>query len=319
MKILRKITCNNIGASTKSVESYIRSKVTDYISSDEFMTKMLNGIDKCLAKVNSTVADMYQPYIDPKNMLVIVNYRPELRLNIESYVMFPVPVSAAYAFMLAYYDEPEYLKYMSTPKVNKFLEDNGLKNKFVHQVMLGADIGAGVVDESSQDAIVDELISEYQTRVTNVLPSSWFMVIMGEKYPTKYPTRDNVPMVDTFMRYLKKIDTASKRTSKRTNAWKNIVDQLVSESEEDINSIYEETDAGAKIDDIAKEVEDSLGIYGEPSIQAGRGGIFFYDSNTGDVLLRMDYEVFCNDLISMAIESSSKKEFVEKLKSYYDI
>lgn len=315
MKILRKITCNNTGASTKSVESYIRSKLTDYIYSDEFMPKMLNGINKCLAKVNSTVADMYQPYIDPKNMLVIVNYRPELRLNIESFVMFHVPVSAAYAFMLAYYDEPEYLKYMSTPKVNKFLEDNGLKNKFVYQCMLEVDVWADVVDESSQDAIVDELISEYQTKTTNIQPSSWFMVIKEEKYPT----RDNVPVVDRFMRYIKKIATASKRTSKRTNAWQNIVDQLVSESEDDINSIYEETDAGAKIDDIAKEVENSLGIYGEPSIQAGRGGIFFYDNNTGDVLLRMDYEVFCNDLISMAIESSSKKEFVEKLKSYYDI
>ena len=315
MKILRKITCNNIGASTKSVESYIRSKVTDYIHSDEYMTKMLNGINKCLAKVNSIVADMYQPYIDPKNMLVTVNYDPDLRLNIESCVLFHVPVSAAYAFMLAYYDEPEYLKYMHTPKVNKFLDDNGLKNKFVYQYFLGAGVMADVVDESSQDAIVDELISEYQISATNILPSSWFMVIKEEEYPT----RDNVPMVDTFMRYIKKIDTASKRTSKRTNAWKNIVDQLVSESEEDINSIYEETDAGAKIDDIAKEVENSLGIYGEPSIQAGRGGIFFYDSNTGDVLLRMDYEVFCNDLISMAIESSSKKEFVEKLKSYYDI
>ena len=315
MKILRKITCNNIGASTKSVESYIRSKLTDYIYSDEYMTKMLNGINKCLAKVNSIVADIYQPYIDPKNMLVVVNYIPEFRLNIESCVMFPVPVSAAYAFMLAYYDEPKYLKYMSTPKVNKFLEDNGLKNKFVYQYFLGADVMADVVDESSLDAIVDELISEYQIKVTNVLPSSWFMVIKEEKHPT----RDNVPMVDTFMRYIKKIDTASKRTNKRTNAWKNIVDQLVSESEDDINSIYEETDAGAKIDDIAKEVENSLGIYGEPSIQAGRGGIFFYDNNTGDVLLKMDYEVFCNDLISMAIESSSEKEFVTKLKSYYDI
>ena len=315
MKILRKITCNNIGASTKSVESYIRSKVTDYIYSDEYMTKMLNGIDKYLAKRFSTVADIYQPYIDPKNILVVVNYRPEFDFNIASYVMLHVPVPAAYAFMLADYFEPKYLKYMSTPKVNKFLEDNGLKNKFVYQYMLGAGLEADVVDESSQDAIVDELISEYQTNITDIRLSSWFMVSKEEKEPT----HNNVPMAGPFMRYINEVDTASKRTSKKTNAWKNIVDQLVSESEEDINSIYEETDAGAKIDDIAKEVEDSLGIYGEPSIQAGRGGIFFYDNNTGDVLLRMDYEVFCNDLISMAIESSSKKEFVEKLKSYYDI
>ena len=40
---------------------------------------------------------------------------------------------------------------------------------------------------------------------------------------------------------------------------------------------------------------------------------------TDEVLLRKDYEDYCDDIIDMALQSKSKKGFVSQLKQYYDI
>lgn len=105
----------------------------------------------------------------------------------------------------------------------------------------------------------------------------------------------------------------------RSNSkWMNIVDNLESESDRGINSIYEQTKAGSYIDKIAQNVEDSMGIYGEPSIQLGHGIIDFLDNDTYEVLWRTDYEEYCNDIIDIAIESESKEEFMSQVKQYYD-
>lgn len=101
--------------------------------------------------------------------------------------------------------------------------------------------------------------------------------------------------------------------------WNNIVSELKSEVEDGINSIYGETKAGSYIESIAQDVEDSLGIYGEPSIEGGRGSIFFYDKETNEELAEMDYDGYCEDIVGMALRSKSKGEFVSKLKKYYDI
>ena len=98
-----------------------------------------------------------------------------------------------------------------------------------------------------------------------------------------------------------------------------IVDDLQSEGDGGINSIYEQTEAGSYIDGIAQTVEDTIGIWSQPSIQGGQGIIEFLDKDTDEVLLEKDYEEYCDDIIDMALQSISKKGFVSQLKQYYDI
>lgn len=98
-----------------------------------------------------------------------------------------------------------------------------------------------------------------------------------------------------------------------------LVIYLESERDEGINSIYEQTEAGSYIDSIAQSVEDSIGIWSQPSIQGGHGIIEFLDKDTDEVLLRKDYEDYCDDIIDMALQSKSKKGFVSQLKQYYDL
>lgn len=107
--------------------------------------------------------------------------------------------------------------------------------------------------------------------------------------------------------------------SSRESKWMIIVDALQSEGDEGINSIYEQTEAGSYIDSIAQSVEDSIGIWSQPSIQGGHGIIEFLDKDTDEVLLRKDYEDYCDDIIDMALQSKSKKDFISRLKQYYDI
>lgn len=105
----------------------------------------------------------------------------------------------------------------------------------------------------------------------------------------------------------------------RKPTYRSMISELQSEVENGWNSIYEQTEAGSYIDSIAQSVEDSLGIWSEPSIQGGHGSIIFRDKDTDEVLLEKDYEEFCDDIIDMALESKSKKEFMSQLKQYYDI
>lgn len=138
---------------------------------------------------------------------------------------------------------------------------------------------------------------------------------------TSDPTCDSPIDMDKFENicneFIKYCKTNYK--SSRNSKWMNIVDTLESESNEGINSIYEQTEAGNYIDSIVQSIEDSLGIWSEPSIQAGHGIIEFLDKNTDEVLLTKDYEEYCDDIIDMAIASKSKKGFMSQLKQYYDI
>lgn len=101
--------------------------------------------------------------------------------------------------------------------------------------------------------------------------------------------------------------------------WMNIIDNLESESDEGINSIYEQTEAGSYIDNIVQTVENSLGILSEYSVQWGHGIVEFLDEDTDEVLWRTDYEEYCDDIINMSLQSKSKKDFISRLKQYYDI
>jgi len=110
-----------------------------------------------------------------------------------------------------------------------------------------------------------------------------------------------------------------KPTKQKRLNWKSLVNQLQREAEDGIDSLYKQTDAGSKLESIQQEVENALGIWLEPSIQAGRGGIWFYSSEDDSTLAsNYDYQTFNEDTIDMAIESKNKTEFKKRYQDYLE-
>lgn len=101
--------------------------------------------------------------------------------------------------------------------------------------------------------------------------------------------------------------------------WKSLANELESDAEDGIDSLYEQTDAGEKLQNIQYEVEDALGIWLEPSVQAGVGGIWFYSSEDDSTLVSdYDYQTFNEDTIDIAIESKNETEYKKRYKAYLE-
>ena len=99
--------------------------------------------------------------------------------------------------------------------------------------------------------------------------------------------------------------------------WKSLVNTLKREAEDGIDSLYELTDAGQTLTGIQQEVEEKLGIWLEPSIQGGRGGIWFYSSEDDSVLAgNYDYQTFNDISIQLAYSAKNKTEFKKAYKNY---
>lgn len=187
--------------------------------------------------------------------------------------------------------------------VRLYLEEVGLESAAVYQ-----QIFLGIIRQN-KTTTEEKLESE----LLELLKAKSNYIIEEYRYHDSNLNTEYVPLTE-FLEWVKR-----KVKKPRTSVYNKMIAQLQSESEEGINSIYEQTEAGSYIDSIAQSVENSLGIWSQPSIQAGHGIIEFLDKNTDEVLLTKDYEEYCDDLINIALESNSKKDFVSKLKQYYDI
>jgi len=116
----------------------------------------------------------------------------------------------------------------------------------------------------------------------------------------------------------KGLESGGAGKSKRIN-WKSLVNNLQREAEDGIDSLYKQTDAGSKLESIQQEVENALGIWLEPSVQAGRGGIWFRSSEDDSTLVsNYDYQTFNEDTVDMAIESKNKTEYKKRYKAYLE-
>lgn len=102
------------------------------------------------------------------------------------------------------------------------------------------------------------------------------------------------------------------RPSKRTN-WSTVKQTLENSTYSD--PIYEGEDGGDILEDMIDDAADSLGVTIEPSIQNGQGSQIFYDDNNNE-LGECDYADFNNDIIDIALNSSSKKGCQSEIKRY---
>lgn len=107
-----------------------------------------------------------------------------------------------------------------------------------------------------------------------------------------------------------------RRNNPRKGTWMYNMKMLKSDYEEGINPVYEETESGSYIDDLSQQVENSLGVESQIDVQGGQGSIEFYDSE-GIFLTDLDYQQFCDDIITIALNCSTKRDYISQLKQYY--
>lgn len=114
-----------------------------------------------------------------------------------------------------------------------------------------------------------------------------------------------------YQEFTEKIQDSSKVQFSKSKYWETFLNHLTQDS------LYEQDEFGEKLTDICQVVEDKLGYYVEPSIQGRQGGVWIYDNDTNEILVDgYDYETFNDEIIDIAINSSSKKEFMTKYKNY---
>lgn len=107
--------------------------------------------------------------------------------------------------------------------------------------------------------------------------------------------------------------------SANTDEWAALIQSLESDLDDIYDPLYEMTDAGERITEICQEIEKKLHLYLEPSIQAGRGGMWIYDTEDDTTLTkRIDYADFNSDVIDIALDSSSKEEFMKRYEEYLE-
>lgn len=95
--------------------------------------------------------------------------------------------------------------------------------------------------------------------------------------------------------------------------------KLESDLDSDISPIYEQTYAGEMVEDLARKVEEEMHLYVEPSIQAGFGGVWIYDSNTDEILVEdLDYSDWEGYLIDAVFGADSKTEALQNIRKTYE-
>lgn len=116
--------------------------------------------------------------------------------------------------------------------------------------------------------------------------------------------------------YYEMMNNRIMNSNNKISNWRSLKSKLIHESEENIDSLDEQTSAGSYLEKVCKKLENTLGVELEPSIQGGIGGIWFYSAD-GDVIAEdYDYNTFNEEVIDLAIQSKTSKEFTAKYKKY---
>lgn len=102
------------------------------------------------------------------------------------------------------------------------------------------------------------------------------------------------------------------------STWEGIQHSLESECEYYRDPIYEQTEAGLKIQYTCGDVESDMGIWLEPSIQGGQGGIWIYNTDDKYLAGGIDYAEFNSDVIDMVLTSSSEEDFKREYRQYLE-
>ncbi len=111
-------------------------------------------------------------------------------------------------------------------------------------------------------------------------------------------------------------NTPKDGSTSSSDSWASLKRNLKSDTEDGVDPLYEQTEAGEQLQNICTAVEDKLGIWLEPSIQGGMGGIWFYSKDDEILAENYDYETYNEEVIGLATESKTQKEFQSRYKQY---
>lgn len=301
MKIYkRKIVASNVfGKTVEIIHDF------DYILQDNkhLILQMLDQY--CKEHVPDEFREMYAPYLKVSNLEFKVNdvgYDHQNfidRFIVRAFLKVPLEITMLYYLAIENYQYSSYIDY-----VGLYLEEAGLASVTTYQNVFWCAMYKyeNITEEEMKNNLIKELKDDNNYRL-----------LYNDRYYDSNLNHEYLP-ISEFLEWVK-----PKVKKPRTSGYNKMIAQLQSERDAGINSIYEQTEAGSYIDNIVQTIEDSLGIWSEPSIQGGHGSIIFRDNDTDEVLLENDYEEYCDDIIDMALQSKSKKEFISQLKQYYDI
>lgn len=105
--------------------------------------------------------------------------------------------------------------------------------------------------------------------------------------------------------------------SSATSEWNKLQHSLESDCDW-CDPLYEETESGSKIQDTCGDVESDMGVWLEPSIQGGQGGIWIYNTDDEYLAGGIDYAGFNSDVIDMVLTSSSEEDFKREYRQYLE-
>lgn len=94
--------------------------------------------------------------------------------------------------------------------------------------------------------------------------------------------------------------------------------KIADELENGIDPMYELTASGDKLSSIVQSVEGGLGLYVEPSVQAGVGANFIYDEQTMNPIAEVDYQDWEDAIYDMLMDSDNIQEFKSAIRNYYE-
>lgn len=300
MKIYkRKILASNVFGRTFEITHDF-----DYILQDNkhLILQMLNQY--CKEHVPDEFREIYAPYLKVSNLEFKVNdvrYDHQNfidRFIVRAFLKVPLEITMLYYLAIENYQYSSYIDY-----VRPYLEEAGLASVTTYQNVFWCAMYKyeNITEEELENKLIKELKDDNNYRL-----------LYNDRYYDSNLNHEYLP-ISEFLEWVK-----PKFKKPGTSGYNKMIAQLQSESEYGINSIYEQTEAGSYIDDIVRSIEESLGIWSEPSVQWGHGIIDFLDEDTDEVLCRKDYEEYCDDIIDIAIESESKEEFMSQVKQYYD-
>ena len=100
-------------------------------------------------------------------------------------------------------------------------------------------------------------------------------------------------------------------------SWAKVKKQIEFDFHDGYDPLYELTKEGEYINDICMEIEQEQGVWLEPSVQLGNGGIWVYSTSDDHCIAdNIDYASFNEAVINLVIQSKSEQDFKIKYKFF---
>ena len=172
----------------------------------------------------------------------------------------------------------------------------------------------------AQEANIKAYEIGFQDVLENLYPDkAWWEVTNVDIFQHLFMNRNPSETLEAIVADIEgEEDTVEEALHESTNGeWKNIQTLLRNDAEDGVDSLYELTPAGEEISGLQVEVEDAEGVWLEPSIQNGEGGIWIYSSaDDRELAGGIDYASFNESVVDIALDVSSSEEFKTKYRDF---